>query len=240
MNQTPATNYTDVIYILTNPAFKEYVKIGYTDNLAERLSNLNRKSAVPFAFRVYAVYEVPTQRTDTRIHAIIDQLNPSLRSREEIDGKSREREFFAMTPEEAYSLLENIAAIHGRTDKLHLIAPTADELRDERAANDINEEYVKRTARIANFSFSACGIQPGETIEYVNDNAVIAKVLDDHQVEYEGKAYSLSALAKKLLGVEYSVAGPRYFTYKGELLNLLNERHEQINSQGNIDSAKTL
>lgn len=44
-----------VIYILTNPAFDEYVKIGYASNLENRLKTLNNSSALPYAFRVYAV-----------------------------------------------------------------------------------------------------------------------------------------------------------------------------------------
>ena len=41
-----------VIYILTNPSFPEYVKIGYTDDINKRLRTLNASSAVPFGFRV--------------------------------------------------------------------------------------------------------------------------------------------------------------------------------------------
>ena len=33
---------TGVIYILTNPSFPEYVKIGYTDDVDRRLKELNR------------------------------------------------------------------------------------------------------------------------------------------------------------------------------------------------------
>ncbi|MHC1787270.1 MAG: GIY-YIG nuclease family protein [Christensenellales bacterium] len=32
-----------VIYILTNPSFPEYVKIGYADNIKNRLRQLNRR-----------------------------------------------------------------------------------------------------------------------------------------------------------------------------------------------------
>ena len=41
-----------VIYIFTNPSFPEYVKIGYADDVNERLDILNSSTAVPFAFRV--------------------------------------------------------------------------------------------------------------------------------------------------------------------------------------------
>ena len=47
-----------VIYIFTNPSFPEYVKIGYADDVNKRLKSLNASTAVPFAFRVYATYDV--------------------------------------------------------------------------------------------------------------------------------------------------------------------------------------
>lgn len=101
------------IYILTNPSFKEYVKIGYADNVQKRLAQLNRSECIPFAFRVYATYEVNSRLSDTKLHAIIDRLNPNLRSVETFEGKERKREFYAMTPEDAYSILEAIAEING-------------------------------------------------------------------------------------------------------------------------------
>ena len=69
-----------IIYILTNPSFPEYVKIGYADNIEERLKQLNRSECIPFAFRVYATYEVSSRLSDLKIHSIIDKLNPNLRS----------------------------------------------------------------------------------------------------------------------------------------------------------------
>ena len=77
-----------VIYILTNPSFPEYVKIGYADNIDKRLSQLNRSECIPFAFRVYATYEVPSRLSDLKIHSIIDKLNPDLRSVESLTARS--------------------------------------------------------------------------------------------------------------------------------------------------------
>ena len=65
------------IYILTNPSFNEYVKIGYTADVKERLKRLNKSECIPFAFRVYATYEVESELSDLKIHAIIDKLNPN-------------------------------------------------------------------------------------------------------------------------------------------------------------------
>ena len=109
-----------VIYILTNPSFPEYVKIGYADNMERRLRELNRSECIPFAFRIYATYEVPKRLTDLSLHALIDKLNPTLRAIDTFNGKPRKKEFYAMSKEDAYSLLEAIAEIHDRTDRLKL------------------------------------------------------------------------------------------------------------------------
>ena len=53
-----------VIYILTNPSFPQYVKIGYADNVESRLKQLNNSECIPFAFRIYATYEVEERLTD--------------------------------------------------------------------------------------------------------------------------------------------------------------------------------
>lgn len=90
------------IYILTNPSFPQYVKIGYATDVKQRLDELNRSTAVPFAFRIYATYEVDSALSDKKLHSILDKLDPELRSTEEVDGKRRIREFYAMTPEDGY------------------------------------------------------------------------------------------------------------------------------------------
>ena len=53
---------TGVIYILTNPSFPEYVKIGYADDIDKRLLQLNRSECIPFAFRAvsYTHLTLPT------------------------------------------------------------------------------------------------------------------------------------------------------------------------------------
>lgn len=76
-----------VIYILTNPAFPQYVKIGYAQDLEKRLKQLNRSETIPYAFRAYAVYDVESELTDKDLHAIIDSINPDLRTIENFDGK---------------------------------------------------------------------------------------------------------------------------------------------------------
>lgn len=214
-----------VIYILTNPSFPEYVKIGYADDIEKRLSQLNRSECIPFAFRVYATYEVNSRLSDLKIHSIIDKLNPNLRSIDNFNGQKRIREFYAMPPEDAYAILEAIAEIHGCADKLKLAKPSEDELVAEETAREIVEESKERAAP---FRFSMCNIPMGSEIEFYcrgNENTgKICTVVDDRHVSYEGRVLSLSALASELTG-KTPVQGPSYFKYNGEWLNDIRERN---------------
>lgn len=213
------------IYILTNPSFPDYVKIGYADNVEARLKQLNSTECTPFAFRVYATYEVPARLADKGVHSIIDNLNPVLRSSEMCNGRLRVREFYAMTPEDAYKIFEAMANIHDCSDRLRLIPASSEEKKDEEEAIKIEEETQERKAR---FSFELINIEPGEEIEfwytYKNPSGIMCKVLDDRHVEYDGKSWSLSGLARKLTNAKNCVPGPHYFKYKGEWLNDIRAR----------------
>lgn len=213
------------IYILTNPSFPQYVKIGYATDVQQRLDELNRSTAVPFAFRVYATYEVDSALSDKKLHSILDKLNPDLRSTEEIDGKKRVREFYAMSAEDAYSILDAIAEINGYTHRLKKWKATVAEQKDEELAQVISEQHQER---LAPFRFSLCHIAVGESIEFCcagnERSGEICTVYDDKHVKYNGEIWSLSALAKYLTGRKTEVQGPRYFKYKGEWLNDIRAR----------------
>lgn len=209
------------IYILTNPSFPEYVKIGYADNVKKRLEQLNRSECIPFAFRIYATYEVDTRLSDKKVHAIIDKLNPELRSIDYFNGQKRVREFYAMSPEDAYAVLEAIAEINGFTDRLKKFCMTETESQDEALAQEYDNENSEKAS---NFSFRACNIDNGEEIEYYADPDIKAVVVDDRIVRYDGQDYSLTALAKLLSGKKYSIAGPKFFKYNGEWLNDIRKR----------------
>lgn len=210
-----------VIYILTNPTFPQYVKIGYAQDLEKRLRQLNRSETLPFAFRAYAVYDVESELTDKDLHAIIDSLNPDLRTIENFDGKKRIKEFYAMSAEDAYRLLECIAKISGTTDRLKRMKPEGHEIEDENTAWEVQE-----AARRGPFRFSMCGIKAGEEVVFVDDDTKKAIVLDDRHVRFDNETTSLSALAKRLLGCTHPVQGTLYFKYKGQVLDALRKAHE--------------
>ena len=182
-----------VIYILTNPSFPNYIKIGYAQNIEQRLKQLNRSETIPFAFRVYAIYEVESKLTDKELHKLIDKLNPDLLTIETFDGKERVKEFYAMSAEDAYGLLECIAKISGTLDRLKRTEPEGHEVLDEQLAEEVRDS-VKRGP----FRFSTCGIPVGSEIAFIENPSIKATVVDDRHIEYNGETTSVSALAQEL------------------------------------------
>lgn len=211
-----------LIYILTNPSFPNYVKIGKTTDLQQRIRSLNNPTCLPFSFRVYATYTVEKNldAVERSIHNLIDKIDYDLRAREEVDsGRLREREFFAMDAESAFEVLREIAALRDDEHNLTKIKQTKQEKAEENTAKTI-EVQADRT-RAANFSFERKGIKPGTEICYWKDELLKAKVLDDRYIDYQGQTYTLTGLAKKLLGKIGQiggVAGPQYFKLNGKRL----------------------
>lgn len=214
-----------VIYILTNPSFPDYVKIGYATDIEKRLKQLNHSEAIPFAFRVYAVYEVNTALTDKTLHEMIDMLNPDLRSIETFDGKARKKEFYAMEPEDAYKLLECIAKISGTEKCLKRMKPEGHEVLDEQIAKDVKDNAMRGP-----FKFGNVGIPAGSKVQFINDPSKEAVVVDDRHIEYNGETTSLSALAKQFLGTSYMVQGPAYFMFEGRKLSDIRDEVDRKNA----------
>lgn len=191
-------NTQGVIYILTNPSFPDYVKIGYADDVNKRLKELNRSECIPFAFRLYAYYEVPRRLTDMKLHQMIDKLNPNLRSIEEFDGKTRKREFYNMSAADAYSILETIAQINGLEDHLYLVEPSAKQIKDEEEAEEIR---IKRTSLPKlDWMIEQGLVKPGDKIYVISHPDEVATIIDGKHVEYNGETMSMNVFGCKVTG----------------------------------------
>lgn len=183
------------IYIMTNQALNGMVKIGYATNVEQRRQQLST-TALPYEYEIYATYETPGNIEDKKLHKLIDNLNPDLRV-------SKNREFFIMTPEDAYELLEAIAIISGSKEKL------------KKVKND--SSYKKEIKRRPPINFYECGLKDGDELIYIDDPQVKAYVAGEHKVLYNEELTSLTRIVKDIKGLA-TVAGPSFFTYKGELL----------------------
>lgn len=146
--------YKGVIYILTNPSFPQFVKIGYADNVIDRVDMLNRNPGLPYSFRIYATYDVNERLEDLKLHRIIDKLNPTLRCQEEINCKARVREFFAMSAETAFNIFEAMAEISGTSDRLHLWQANEKQIAEEENAEEVRELRSNRH-HFKNITFSS-------------------------------------------------------------------------------------
>lgn len=187
---------TGAIYILKNPAF-DYIKIGYADDVNDRLKKLNDKTAVPFSYRLYAYYKVNHRLEDKTIHKIIDKLNPSLRARENIDGKERVREFFDMSAEDAYELLRCIATINGLEDNLVLVEPTAKEMEDEdEATTKRKSTQLPKMDWLINQGI----INIGDEVYLINHPEEIATIEDNKNVRYKNQVMSFNQFGCELTG----------------------------------------
>lgn len=118
---------------------------------------------------------------EENIHSIIDQVDDSLHAQEQFDnGRMREREFFKISPERAYRIFNNIAALRGDQDKLKLYVPTEGQAQEQ--------ELAER--KRSNNSFTLLHINVGEEISFLYDESIIARVLDrKNQIEFEGERY---------------------------------------------------
>ena len=152
-------------------------------------------TALPYEYEVYATYETSGNLEDKKLHKMIDNLNPDLRV-------TSNREFFLMSPQEAYELLEAIATISGTKDKLKKVKVV-----------DTKKQKVRRPP----VNFAKCGIPIGAELVFVEDPSVIVTVVSDRKVQYNEEITSLSAISDRIKG--YSTSGPSYFTYNGKKIS---------------------
>lgn len=112
-------NYKNCIYVLTNPLYAGYVKIGYASDLNSRLASLN--TGMLQNFEVYCLYETDVKNSDLEFHKIITDLVPILRAKVVNGQKVQDKEFFKFDPEQVYDLLQHIAKMTNTENKLYKI-----------------------------------------------------------------------------------------------------------------------
>lgn len=218
-----------LVYILTNPCLDGWVKIGMTErnNIDKRLHELNSPENIPLSYQCYATYEVDNPRdVEKRIHSIIDRIDDSLHAREHLDnGRIREREFFKITPETAYGIFKDVAALRGDSDKLIPTRPTTNQSQES--------EIAETRSRKSNNSFELLDITIGEEVSFLFDDSIVAVVQDKkNHVLYHNQVFTVTGLAKMILIEKYGwsedlhVNGWRYFTKNGMTLSDLRNLFE--------------
>lgn len=201
----------EIIYILTNPVIPDLVKIGRTTNLEERVRSLSSHSGIPVPFEVYYACVVSDSiKTEKHLHDGFGdhRVNPK-------------REFFRINPERVLSILKLV--------EIENVTPVSDYVEDQEEQQSLNKERSRRS----NFTFSSVNIPIGSVLHFVRDESIVAKVLDDKNVEFEGEVTSLSQSSVTILGRDFGwnspkVQGPRYWVYENETLS---ERRTRMESE---------
>ncbi len=226
-------NNTGVIYILTNPSFPQYVKIGYANDLKSRLKSLNRSECIPFAFRVYAYYKVPKRLTDLEIHKIIDTINPNLRAIETIDGKERKREFYELSANDAYEILLGIAKINGMESNITLVEPTSKEIKEEEEAEEGRTKRVMTQLPRMDWLIEQGIVNIGDEVYIINHPDEVAVIKNAESVEHKGEVMSFNQFGCKITGWK-AIQIYAYMKKVGEKDTLAELREEKMHELGMI------
>ena len=197
-----------IIYVLTNPAMPDIVKIGKTGrDILMRLKDLYT-TGVPFPFEcAYAAKVDDMDKWEKAFHTAFGpyQVNPN-------------REFFSIDPEQAVALLE-LMAVEDVTPVVRKEAEGVD------VGAKVFAEKLKRIRRPP-ANFVEMGLPIGSRLEFSRgDN--FCTVLDGRHVECDGERWMLSTLTRKLLGHEGSIRGIAYWRFNGrELTDIYEETYE--------------
>lgn len=192
---------SEFVYILTNPTIPDLVQIGRTTNLKQRLKTLASHEGVPVPFECYYCCEVKKGKDIAkRLHVGLDdhRINPK-------------REFFKINPEKVKILLEGWA--------IQDVTPNADFVDSKDEQESLNRERT----RLPNFTFSMVDIPIGSEIAFLEDKTLVATVISDREIEFEGIKTSLSQVTKDIFnnrrGRNWAAyRGPNYWVFDEETL----------------------
>jgi hypothetical protein len=200
-----------VVYVLTNPAMPNLVKIGKTElqDVATRLAQLYT-TGVPFPFDLAYACKVPNAgEVERALHRAFapNRVNPK-------------REYFSIEADQAIAILK-LLHVEDATNEISAMASTIPD-EEVQAANQYK-------ARRPNLNFVEMGIPVGALLNFSESDATVT-VASDRKVYLNGEQLSLTAATRQLLQLDYSVQPGPYWTYEGKSLSdIYNETYVQDN-----------
>jgi len=201
-----------IVYVLTNPAMPDLVKIGFTSRseVSGRIAQLSRQTGVPLPFRCHFAGEVSHHAAN------VEKLVHKTFAKSQVTSG---KEFFSIEPDEAVAALE-LANARDVTPQFQQRANP----QEKRAI-----KTVERTRR-GKTILEDLGIRPGAKLTFAKDHRITCTVAPDNKVRFEGRILSLSAAALKVLrklGYKaHDVAGTKYWMLDGKTVGQIRREKE--------------
>jgi len=177
-------NSSQIVYVLTNPAMPNLVKIGKTTQLEvdARIRQLY-STGVPFPFEcAFACQVKDATEVEKALHIAFrkNRLNPN-------------REFFEIAPEQAIAILK-LLRVDDITTQFEQQMEAEVEATDKQSAQNFKRRQRPR------MKFYELGIPAGSIL--ISKNGMLqATVVDEKKVELQGVICSLTEATRKLLNM---------------------------------------
>jgi hypothetical protein len=193
-------NSFQIVYVLSNPAMPNLVKIGrtYDQDANVRIGQLYT-TGVPVPFKLeFACKVANADEVEQALHIAFapNRINPR-------------REFFQIDPEQAIAILR-LLHIEDATGEVEA-QPTGLDEQSLAAADQLRK-------RRPNLNFDEMGIPTGSELKSTHNDSV-AIVVGPRKVAFGDETMSLTAATRQVLQLDYSVQPGRHWTYNGKLIH---------------------
>ncbi len=200
MRKEQKMNENQIVYVLTNPAMPNLVKIGKTtrSDVQQRMNELHT-SGVPLPFVCVMAVEVEDCSTvETALHIAFgpNRINPK-------------REFFEIEPEQAIAVLK----VLGKKD----VTPMVNRDLNLNVTDAERASKVKSNRRPP-LDYEVMGIPVGATLVYVDDENITVEIASAKKVKYNDEIVSLTKATQEILKLDYAVQPTRHWLYDGKSL----------------------
>ena len=192
-----------IVYILTNPAIPNMIKIGMTtaEDVKARMAQLYT-TGVPLPFEcVYAAKVANHEKVEKALHIAFgpDRVNPK-------------REFFEIEAAQAIAIIKLM--------ELEDVTPKVANERDQvdEVDREAGEAYSRK--KRPRFSFGEMQIPVGSELVNVTNGETVT-VINDRAVNFRGEETSLTNATRIILDNSYHVAPAPYWTFNGKLLRAI-------------------
>jgi hypothetical protein len=203
-----AENYSQIVYVLTNPAMPGIVKIGKTTQLEveERMKQLY-STGVPVPFDcAFACQVKDATEVERALHLAFGtgRINPN-------------REFFKIEPECVIAILK-LLKVEDITIQVEKTIESDVTAADKQSAQNLKDSRRPR------MNFHELNIPNGSTL-LSKDGQVQVTVVGEKKVDFNGTVSSLTAATRKVLGLpdDYPLQPSPHWTFNGKTVKEIYE-----------------